>query len=341
MIEVAQNKRKRQIWVREGQDWERNTLEKLATVTQELKRGPGKVVLNQLVKLESLLDEENRHSDDDDKAMATLNNCFPVTYETGETKDQLVSEIAYLKYIPTHQVGQVIFRHVFQGLISTNNELVDLINPNWVRYCFDLKFCYYVMRIGVRQWRERAGDRAKLSWIPVPLGAARVGGSVEKLLVATVPLKYRQLEEETCAFMGLASALHYCAAELNMGDKQVASCLATGAAGLAKGKNARAQLDSLIKVVKNKSSFFTKHELRAREKKVDQWDILNIRSPWPTVVVLLGGDGGQNHSVTLVGGLVFDSNCTHAMRLNRETLDWCCNCEAGFIRAAYALRFWN
>jgi hypothetical protein len=55
------------------------------------------------------------------------------------------------------------------------------------------------------------------------------------------------------------------------------------------------------------------------------------------VVVLLGGDGGQSHSVTLMGDLVFDSNCTHAMHLQMETLD--SNCKIGFMCAAYPLRF--
>jgi hypothetical protein len=158
-------------------------------------------------------------------------------------------------------------------------------------------------------------------------------------MVESVLLKNRQLDEETCTFMAMASALHYCASELNMGDKHVASWLVSGALAIAKGRNARGQLGLLARVLKKKSSFFRKYELRAKQSKVDEWDILNLQSPWSTV--LLGGDGGQRHGVTLVGDWVFDSNCTHAMRLNKETLDWCCNCEAGFKRATYALRFWN
>jgi hypothetical protein len=125
-----------------------------------------------------------------------------------------------------------------------------------------------------------------------------------------------------------------------MGDKQVASSLSSVAVCEAKG-DARSQLDVIAKIVKEKSTYWRKHELRTRQKKVEQWDILKIRSPVPTLVVLLGADGGQSHSVTLVNDLVFDSNCTHAMRLNKETLDWCCNCEKGFLRAVYLLRFWH
>ncbi len=341
MAEILQNKRKRQAWLLEGKEWEQETVEKLEGVTKELSLGPSKDVLEQLEALENLMMQETTHSDDEDKALATLDNCFPITEETGETEDQEVSEIAFLKYIPTHQKGNTIFRHVYQGRSGSVSDVVDLINPNWVRWCFEPNFCYYVMRIGLRQWKHCKGNRAKMTWIPVPVGAARVGGGVDRLMIQRVPLKYRQFEEETCAFMALASALHYCASELNMGDKQAASALASGAFGYAKGKNARDQLQVLARKVKEKSSYFRKYELRVKRNKVDEWDILNIRSPWPTVVVLLGGDGGQSHSVTLVGDLVFDSNCTHAMRLTRETLDWCCNYKTGFMRAAYALRFWN
>ena len=338
MDQVLLNKRKRQKWLLEGNEWETETVEKLEGVTKELSLGPGQEVLEQLGELEHLMMQKATHSDDVGKAMATLNNCFPITVETGETQDEAVSQIAFLKYIPTHQQGDIIFRHIYQGRSGLADKLVDLINPNWVRWCFEPNFCYFVMRIGVRQWRQCKGDRAKMSWVPVPLGASRMGGGVHELMIEKVPMKYRQFDEETCAFMSMASALHYCAAELNMGDKDVASWLATTAAGFAKGRNARGQLDLMAKKVKEKSSYFRKCELRVKKSKVDEWDILNIRSPWPTVVVLLGGDGGQSHSVTLVGDLVFDSNCTHAMRLTRETLDWCCNYKTGL---SYALRFWN
>jgi hypothetical protein len=181
-----------------------------------------------------------------------------------------------------------------------------------------------------------------MSWIPVPLGDSRSGGvGPGDLLIASVPLKYRQFEEATCTFMGMASALHYCATKLKMGDKHVADRLASVAGSQALGNNARSQLDVLTKLVKAKNNYWRKHELRAKQRTLDEWDILNGRTPFPTLVVLLGGDGGQSHSVTVVNDLVFDSNCTHAMRLSKETLDWCCNCQAGFVRAAYALRFWH
>ena len=59
--------------------------------------------------------QEDTHEDDNEKAMATLNNCFLLTEETGETMEEDVSPIAFLKYITTHKVGEIIFSHVYQG----------------------------------------------------------------------------------------------------------------------------------------------------------------------------------------------------------------------------------
>jgi hypothetical protein len=82
--------------------------------------------------------------------MATLNNCFPITKETGETMDKDVSQIAFLKYIPTHQQGDIIYPHVYQGRSSLADNVVDLINPNWVHWCFEPNYCYFMMRVGVQ-----------------------------------------------------------------------------------------------------------------------------------------------------------------------------------------------
>ena len=180
-----------------------------------------------------------------------------------------------------------------------------------------------------------------MSWVPVPLGASRECNKHLDMLVESVPLKYPQYELETCTFMSMASALHYCATTLEMGDKQFASTLAQGAQGYVRGKSAHAQLDILVKLVREKSKYFRKYELRAKKNKVAEWNILQKKSPWPTLVVLLGADGGMSHSVTIVNNLVFNSNCSYAMDLSKKTLDWCCNCNGGFERATFAVRFWN
>ena len=183
------------------------------------------------------------------------------------------------------------------------------------------------------------GDMKKIKWVPVPLGASREGEQMEDRFVKSVLVKYPQFDKETCAFTSVASALHYCSATLKMGNKEVASKISNSSVGFAKGKSARQQLDFIGKLVKDNSTFFKKTQLRSKKKAVETWDSLNKFQPGPTIIVLLGADGGQNHCVTLVNDLVFDSNCYYAMRLNKETLDWCCNCKGGFKRAVYGVRF--
>ena len=332
-------------WQSNIQDWENKTDAKQAEVGKELSLGPNKEVQKQLNSVSRLLHKKSYTKTDEAKALATLDDAFPVTETTGETEDKQVSEISHLKYIPQHASGEPgwINRHKYQARSSSaEKQDVKDISPNWVRWVFEEHFCYVVIKQGIFDFEKYDGVVQNMRWVPVPLGDARKddAGAPVELMVTSVPLKYKQFEEETCAYKGLASALHYCATKLNMGDKQVASNLASVAVAQA-SQDARTQLENLTKLVKEKSTYWRKHELRAKQKTVKEWDILNIRSPFPTVVVLLGTDGGQSHSVTLVNDLVFDFNCTHAMRLSKETLDWCCNCPDGFLRAVYLLRFWH
>ena len=180
-----------------------------------------------------------------------------------------------------------------------------------------------------------------MTWVPVPLGAGRNGGMVQELLVPSVPLKYPQFELNTCAFMSLASALHYCAATMKMGDKGIACLLATVATSYVHGKNARDQLNLLSRLVIEKGSYFRKFELRAKSRTIDLWDLPNSHNRFPTVVVLRAVDGSTDPSVVIVIGLVFDSNAGNAMRLRKPTLNWCCNCKGRYEGALYALQFWH
>ena len=50
-------------------------------------------------------------------------------------------------------------------------------------------------------------------------------------------------------------------------------------------------------------------------------------STFPTVLQLQADDSSIQHAVTIVGKLVFDSNCPHALLLNQATLDYCCSSD--------------
>ena len=50
-------------------------------------------------------------------------------------------------------------------------------------------------------------------------------------------------------------------------------------------------------------------------------------SCFPTVLVLEGSDGAINHSVTVAGCWLFDSNTKYAQRISLPILDWCCSTD--------------
>jgi hypothetical protein len=108
----------------DGKEWEKETVQKCISRGD---KGPGQEVLEQLGELKNIMMQDMTHSDNDEKEMATLNNCFPVTEEIlGETKDKDVLQIAFLKYIPTHQQGDIIFCRVHQGQSGLADKVLDL-----------------------------------------------------------------------------------------------------------------------------------------------------------------------------------------------------------------------
>ena len=48
----------------------------------------------------------------------------------------------------------------------------------------------------------------------------------------------------------------------------------------------------------------------------------------PTVLWLLGNDGGGGHAITIVNNWIFDATLPHALPLNQESLNWCCSSDS-------------
>jgi hypothetical protein len=60
---------------------------------------------------------------------------------------------------------------------------------------------------------------------------------------------------------------------------------------------------------------------------------------WALVVIPLGGDGGIGHAITINGNLIFDSTQRHALKLRKNSLDWCCANDHGFESIYMAIKF--
>ena len=59
----------------------------------------------------------------------------------------------------------------------------------------------------------------------------------------------------------------------------------------------------------------------------------------PTLVVLVGKDGSQDHAITCYKTMIFDSSYPYALFRCKESLDWCCP-KLGFekVFCAYVLQ---
>jgi hypothetical protein len=71
-------------------------------------------------------------------------------------------------------------------------------------------------------------------------------------------------------------------------------------------------------------------------------NILSNISEYPTVLTLEALDGGTQHAITVVGKLIFDSNCERALPLNMNSLDYCCSTDklkGTFYRVFKGYRF--
>jgi hypothetical protein len=76
-------------------------------------------------------------------------------------------------------------------------------------------------------------------------------------------------------------------------------------------------------------------------KRVGKFDLKTETSHrWALVVIPLGGDGGiLGHAIIIVGDLIFDSTQSHALKLGKNSLDWCCANNRGSESIYIAIKF--
>ena len=143
---------------------------------------------------------------------------------------------------------------------------------------------------------------------------------------------FLQSGKSTCLFHSFASALHF-----------------LGLVEAAKAVNGQAEnyaADSLMGAENWKALQGIMNTICPwmQPKKINPktYNILHDIDIYPTVMCLQAIDGGTQHAVTVVGKFVFDSNCSRAMPLTEETLDYCCSTdekESKFLRVFHGYRF--
>jgi hypothetical protein len=178
-------------------------------------------------------------------------------------------------------------------------------------------------------WVRVEAGRYRLSSTYTPDGRGCSGSP-------SLPVVYRlqPFGENSCVFSSLISALHY------LNDYKMRDLLTEYVATSLCYKKMRAVSES-----KSRDAFASKLMNQKGKYKsclMENFNIFENRSMWPTLCILHSSDGGLSHAVTVVDNYIFDSTTYRAMLINRENLDWCCSTdyyEACFVGVYKAYRF--
>ena len=224
-------------------------------------------------------------------------------------------------------------RPYFSGQVKrgdTHVMLKEKIERYWVYDNFDPRFVDLVKRAPDKIW-------------PVPIGAASTEKAPRFLLTKT-PVAYRQLSDNTCVVKSLASALDYIATKDRMGEfKFVAEAIAHLSKRI-EGKLLEEALKAIREVMELRAPsicIYRKFNARRRNRlrnnlSVDQ--LVELQTPFPTLVVPIGADGSISHAITVVDDLIFDSTQKHAFKLCKQSIDWICG-EGGCVKLGLTVRF--
>jgi hypothetical protein len=203
-----------------------------------------------------------------------------------------------------------------EGTTIKKTVLLERLNPAWIGQRFDPKFLRMVQTAS-----SRAGFYMK--WIYVPVGDAQQDEKPPSGLITKFPAHYAQKNHDTCLFKSVASALHH------LNKKQIASVVSSMATKYIYTP-VDEQLNKLGWIAQGNDCdlLVTKW---MRRKRVAKFDLKTETSHrWALTVIPLGGDGGIGHAITIVGDLILDSTQSHALKLGKNSLDWCCANDCGF-----------
>ena len=195
----------------------------------------------------------------------------------------------------------------FEGLLSDGT--YTSLTSDYVEDNFDKEYITLVKEEGLQYQAKQ--------FFHVPPGAPRTNDGHWMMNDCYPRLQYRQQSESTCLFSSFASALHY----LHIEDS------AKLVADLAHQFSAASKLGlfnwhALIELMQQNCGWLTPKKIKSKS-----FNVLNNISEYPTLLCLEATDGGTQHAITVVGGLIFDSNCEHALPLTMKSLNYCCSSD--------------
>ena len=176
-------------------------------------------------------------------------------------------------------------------------------------------------------------------WFPIPLGDANES-EAPKELKTNVQVRYQQGKKNYCLTYSMASALYYC-------GKKKESGLFSEYAELIRKQPKYSQLqiffDKMKEIVPSIGTF-KKYNIRNSKNKKNKLSIEQLcgdKSPYPVLVLPECKDGSHSHAFCVVDDLIFDSTQTHALKLEKESIDWICSVNEGFERISEAYLFFG
>ena len=248
------------------------------------------------------------------------------------------------------------YKPYWQGKFLSNDKkqrptIINLTNE-WVEYHFGQRFLKSVRQMANLKMQPYPKEKPNVfthipreqRWMCVPMGYNANTTNIHKhFLKLAIPIQYPQGKKKSCLYTSVASAFHY-RKYYNIAEKIVKNMDAYI------GRNAEIQWKHLITLLNENNDTFhiakfnfrpsgkvkkrkPKHTLRVEELTKDHSNCLDLHA-----VSLIGADGGTAHAIAVVNGLIFDSSATHAMQLNTDCLDWCCNCSGGYRNTGSTLR---
>jgi hypothetical protein len=223
------------------------------------------------------------------------------------------------------QIGGICYCNNKQMFFGIENDPITKkaahvpLNESWVDDNFDPGIINRIKRHA-----NHPIERGKL-YFKVPIGSARDDINICSKWNHNPPVNFRQNGLETCCFKSLSSAL----SQLNLHVE--ATLIDNHCNEFYKTSifvdNFHRILPEIMDYIRKTDGFKMFRRQYTITKLSSLHDIIQFECHKDDirVVILHADDNSMNHAVSVVDGLIFDSNCTNAMNLSFEALTEACN----------------
>jgi hypothetical protein len=279
-------------------------------------------------------DEGSELNEEEKKQYAIWLRKIPDSYREKLTQeDHDVREISGLMFVPqkvdrTDRNFILTAHYRYKAMNEKGKEEVNpmKITTQWVAGCFKKMYIKYL--------KAHPGV-----YFPVPKGASTDESAPNNLLVTDVLTTHRQRPgQDTCLYYSIASALHY------IGLRQEANTVLNRAKeviGIPSNEQIKA-MTQMMKEVVPKIGLYSIHNTAdsrgVRKSEFSLEEFCQARNQYPCVCFPVGNDGSENHTITVVDDLIFDSTQPNALKLCADSVHWICG-QQGCLRIKSAYRF--